>query len=113
LFSLIAPLLLSGLTNPQDQPPVTPPDVAPPKPPKPQFFAGVVVEADATHVKVSRDLVGRSPETRVFALDEKTKISKGGIKLKARVTVRYDHFPERDLALEIQVRGFGHNPKTT
>jgi hypothetical protein len=62
-------------------------------------------------VKVSRDLVGREPETRIFVLDAKTKTPKGGIKLKSRVTVRYQHLPEHDLALEIQVRSFNHAPK--
>lgn len=83
------------------------------KPAKPQFFAGLVIEADADHVKVSRNLVGRPPETRVFVLDNKTKTPKGGIKLNSRVTVRYQHLPEHDLALEIQVRSQSHTPKTT
>jgi len=100
----MVPLLLSA----QDVPP---PDV--PKPPKPQFFAGVVVEYDSEHLKVSRSLVGRPAETHVFALDPKTKISKGGIKLKSRVTVRYEHSPERDLALEIQVRPPKSSQKNT
>jgi hypothetical protein len=91
----------------------TPPAAFAPKPPKPQFFAGQVVEADAEHVKVSRDLVGRQPETRVFMLNAKTKTPKGGIKLKSRVTVRYQHLPEQDLALEIQVRSFNRTPKPT
>ncbi len=75
-----------------------------PKPPKPQFFAGQVMEVDATHIKVTRNLVGRPTETRVFVVDGKTKTPKGGIKLKTRVTVRYEHLPEQDLALEIQIR---------
>jgi hypothetical protein len=93
--SLFLPLLLLGRR--QDE-------TAPPKPPKPQFFAGLVVAADAEHVTVSRTLVGRPAETHIFALDPKTKTPKGGIKLKTRVTVRYAQLPERDLALEIQVR---------
>jgi hypothetical protein len=101
---LFVPLLLSA------QDPV-PPDA--PKPPKPQFFAGVVIEADGEHVKVSRSLVGRPAETHVFAVDGKTKTPKGGIKVKSRVTVRYEHWPERDLALEIQVRPANHTQKTT
>jgi hypothetical protein len=83
------------------------------KPPKPQFFAGLVVEADGEHVKVSRNLVGRQPETRVFVMDNKTKTPKGGIKLKSRVTVRYEHLPEHDLALEIQVRPLNRTPKSS
>jgi hypothetical protein len=105
LCAWMVPLLLSG-QNIAPPAPVTP-NAA--KPPKPQFFAGVVIEFDAEHVKVSRSLVGRPAETHVFALDAKTKTPKGGIKLKSRVTVRYEQWPERDLALEIQVRP----PKTT
>jgi len=81
--------------------------------PKPQFFAGVVIEYDSEHLKVSRSLVGHPAETHIFALDPKTKISKGGIKVKSRVTVRYEHSDDRDLALEIQVRPPKSAPKTT
>jgi hypothetical protein len=102
LLSLFVPLLLLA----QDP-------AAPPKPPKPQFFAGQVIEVDAEHVKVTRTSVGRAPETHIFALDAKTKTPKGGIKAKTRVTVRYEHWPERDLALEIQVRPLNHTQKTT
>jgi hypothetical protein len=71
------------------------------------------MEADALHIKVTRDLVGRPTETRVFALDVKTKTPKGGIKLTTRVTVRYQHLPKQDLALEIQVRPLKGPLKTT
>jgi hypothetical protein len=71
--------------------------------PKPQFFAGVVSHIDAKRVNVSRTLPGRSPESRAFAIDGATKIPKG-IKPRTRVTVRYQHMPEGDLALEIQIR---------
>lgn len=80
---------------------------------KPQFFAGVVVEADARQVRVSRNLVGRPTETRVFSIDAKTKTPKNGIKLKTRVTVRYQHLADKDLALEIQVRPSTRTPKPT
>jgi hypothetical protein len=110
--SLPALLLLLGTTAyPYLRLQNAPPAVVAPKPPKPQFFAGQVIEADAGHVKVSRDLVGRQPETRVFVLNAKTKTPKGGVKLKSRVTVRYEHLPENDLALEIQVRSFNRTPK--
>jgi hypothetical protein len=87
--------------------------LTPPKPPSPQFFAGLVIETDAVHVKVSRNLVGRPPETRVFVVDGKTKTPKGGVKVRTRVTVRYEHLPEHDVALEIQVRPQAHSAKTT
>jgi hypothetical protein len=72
--------------------------------PKPQFFAGVVSHIDAKRVNVSRTLPGRSPENRAFAIDGATKMPKGGIKPRTRVTVRYQHVAEGDLALEIQIR---------
>ena len=102
LCSFFLPLLLLG----QEPVPV-------PKPAKPQFFAGLVLEVDAAHIKVTRNLVGRPPETHIFALDAKTKTPKGGVKVKTRVTVRYEHSEDHDLALEIQVRPPSHNPKTT
>ncbi len=105
LFSLLAPLVVLAGQQPVQDAAATPT-------PKPQFFAGVVVEVDAEHLKVSRTLLGRPPETHVFALDGKTKTPKGGIKVKNRVTVRYEHWPERDLALEIQVRSGSHTQKT-
>ncbi|HMJ61953.1 MAG TPA: hypothetical protein VK493_09335 [Bryobacteraceae bacterium] len=72
---------------------------------KPQFFAGAVTELDESHIKISRKLVGRSPESRTFVIDSKTKMNKTAIKVKSRVTVRYQHLPEDgDLALEVQVR---------
>jgi hypothetical protein len=103
ICSLFVPLLIAA-----QEPGV----LVAPKPAKPQFFAGLVIEVDADHVKVSRNLVGRPPETHVFAIDGKTKTPKGGIKLKTRVTVRYEQLPEHDLALEIQVRPASHSPKT-
>lgn len=115
LCLVLALCLLSGATadsNAQGTANKNPIAVAP-KPPKPQFFAGQVIEADSAHVKVARNLLGRAPETRDFVLDNNTKTPKGGIKLKTRVTVRYEHQPERDLALEIQVRPLNHTPKTS
>ncbi len=113
---VISLYLLSGsIAYPrvQDASAANPAGAVPPKPPKPQFFAGLVMEADASHIKVSRNLVGRPTETRVFALDSKTKAPKGGLKLKTRVTVRYEHLPDQDLALEIQVRPLNRTPKTS
>jgi hypothetical protein len=74
---------------------------APPSAPRPQFFAGTVVELDATHIKVTRTLVGRPTESRSFGITTATKMNKTAIKLHNRVTVRYKHLPEGDIALEI------------
>jgi len=70
--------------------------------PRPQFFAGTVVELDASHIKVTRTLVGRPTESRSFAINAATKMNKPAIKMHSRVTVRYKRMPEGDLALEIQ-----------
>jgi hypothetical protein len=75
----------------------------PPPPPKPQFFAGIVTDLNSEHVTVSRSLFGRPPEKRTFLIGPKTKLSRP-LKMKARVTVRYQHLPEGDVALEVQVR---------
>ena len=111
--AVIALSLLSGAPAYPERQNAAAQQIPPPKPPKPQFFAGLVMEADAAHVKVSRNLLGRPTETRVFAVDAKTKSPKGGIKIKSRITVRYQHLPEHDLALEIQVRPQSRTPKTT
>ena len=116
LCSLIALLLLAAapvFSRLQDAAAANPSELTAAKPPKPQFFAGLVTEADSSHVKISRDLIGRPTETRVFALDRKTKTPKGGVKVKSRVTVRYQHMPEQDLALEIQVRPPSRTPKAS
>lgn len=113
LFALFFLSVTLVYSSGQGVTPAAAPDQAVPKPPKPQFFAGQVVESDTVHVKVSRNLVGRPLETRVFVLDAKTKTPKGGVKLKSRVTVRYEHLPEHDLALEIQVRPLSHTPKSS
>lgn len=85
----------------------------PPAPkPRPQFFAGTVAELDAQHITVSRTLIGRSPEKRTFLIGPKTKMSKS-LRVKSRVTVRYEHLPEGDVALEIQLHPAPHVPKSS
>jgi hypothetical protein len=53
---------------------------------------------------VSRKLVGRPLESRTFLIDANTRMNKASIKVKSRVTVRYQRRPEGDLALEVQAR---------
>jgi hypothetical protein len=82
----------------------TPDSPAPAQPaPKPQFFAGTVTELDDQHVTVSRTLIGHPPETRTFLVRSNTKMNKGALKVKARVTVRYQHEVDGDVALEIRI----------
>jgi hypothetical protein len=75
---------------------------APPAP-KPQFFAGIVTDLSKANFTVSRSLYGRPPEKRTFLIGPKTKLNRP-LKIRSRVTVRYRHLPEGDVALEIQVR---------
>lgn len=71
--------------------------------PKPQFFAGIVTGMADNKITVSRTLIGRAPETRVFVINGDTKLNRSALKAKSRVTVRYQHMPDGDVALEIQI----------
>jgi hypothetical protein len=99
---LAAIILVGGPVEALAQNPETPTAAGPPT--KPQFFAGSVTELNESHITVSRKLVGRSRESRTFLIDAKTKMNKTGIKVKSRVTVRYQRSPDGDLALEVQAR---------
>ncbi|MBV8072083.1 MAG: hypothetical protein JO270_19405 [Acidobacteriaceae bacterium] len=103
-------LLASGCVFSQEQ--VTPPPTPPAQPaPRHLFFAGTITELDEQHVTVSRNVAGRAPEERKFLINASTKMNKSALKMKARVTVRYQHLPEGDVALEIQIRPPAHPPK--
>lgn len=79
------------------------PEQPPPPKPKPQFFAGTLTTVDASHIIVSRTLVGKATETRTFLMQAKTKTNRA-LHPRQRVTVRYQHLPEGDVALEVLVR---------
>jgi hypothetical protein len=80
--------------------------------PKAQFFAGTVTELKPDHITVSRNIAGRSPEKRTFRINRKTKMSRS-LRVRSRVTVRYQHLPEGDVALEIQIRPVMHTTQPT
>jgi hypothetical protein len=109
LAALVCGLLPAGR---QTAPPPsdTQQEPAPEPPPKPQFFAGTVTALEHETVTVSRNPVGRAPEVRVFVTNAKTK-SSHPLKVKARVTVRYLHMPEGDVALEIEVHSVPKTPR--
>ena len=67
-----------------------------------QFFHGTVTHFSTEFVTVSRSLVGKRPESRRFLILRTTKMRRG-LHLRAKVTVRYKHLPEGDVALEIQI----------
>src|SRR5437868_5523950 len=73
----------------------------PPRNPKPQFFAGTVTALDSKQITVSRTPVGHSPEHRTFLINPKTRMNKSALKLRSRVTVKYQHLATGDVALEI------------
>ena len=103
-------LLASSSVFPQGQ--VTPPATPPPQAAQRHlFFAGTVTELDEQHVTVARNVAGRPPEERKFLIKPTTKMNKSALTVKSRVTVRYQHLPEGDVALEIQIRPPVHTPK--
>ncbi len=71
--------------------------------PKSQFFAGVVTRISPGLVVVSRRIPGRAPEHRTFLITPRTKMTRG-LRLRLRVTVRFQRMIEGDIALEIQIR---------
>jgi hypothetical protein len=102
LFS--AALVCSAFPGPSQTATTEPTTPQAPPAARPQFFAGTVVELDANHIKITRTLVGRPTESRSFAINPSTKMNKAAIKLHNRVTVRYKHLNDGDVALEIQPR---------
>lgn len=104
-------VLLLGATVVLAQAP-EPENPVPPPPAKPQYFSGSVVDFDPKHITVSRTLVGKGPETRTFQITPTTKVSRS-LRVKTRVTVRYQHLPEGDVALEVQVRWQWKSPRSS
>ncbi len=84
-----------------------PPPAKPAPPPRPQYFHGRITEVAAQRIKVSRSLVGHRPESRTFLITAQTKINRN-LRPRAIVTVRFQHLPEGDVALEIHVRQVSH-----
>lgn len=67
-----------------------------------QFFHGTITHYSSSFVTVSRTLVGKRPESRRFRILRTTKVHHA-LRVRAKVTVRYKHLPEGDVALEIQI----------
>lgn len=80
--------------------------------PKHLLFGGTVTQLDSGHITVSRTLPGRIPEHRTFLITARTRISRA-IKLRSRVTVRYRHLPDGDVALEVQLRPSVRAPRAS
>lgn len=78
-------------------------DIAQSKGETDSFFSGNVVEVAADHVIVSRTILGKTPEKRMFKINESTKVE-GKMKQKSRVTIRFATKEDGDTALAILVR---------
>jgi hypothetical protein len=83
-----------------------------PAPPKAQFFGGTVTQLDASHITISRTPAGKPPEHRTFLITAKTKITKS-VKLRSRVTVRYQHSADGDVALEVRLHPLMRTPRAS
>ena len=89
------------------------PEQAPaPVPPRPQFFGGTVTQLDASHITISRTPPGKATEHRTFLITAKTKMTKA-IKIRSRVTVRYQRLAEGDVALEVRIRPLMRTPRAS
>jgi len=66
-------------------------------------FAGSVIELSSNKVTVSRSILGKPPEKRVFMITADTRIE-GKLKLKLKVTVGYVASDDGDIARLIVVR---------
>ena len=90
----------------------TPETPVPPQPlPKAQFFAGTVTALTSHQITVSRTQVGHSPEHRIFLINPKTKLNRSTVRLKSRVTVKYRHQEQGDVALEIELQHATRTPR--
>jgi len=93
------------------QNPETSTATAPPAPPpRQQFFAGTITAITNEQITVSRTLVGHQPDTRSFQLTPKTKLNKANCKVNTKVTVRYQHLPQGDIALQVLVHPASRAP---
>ena len=107
---LLAVVLLEGQSAGTD---TASPDPTTQSSAKAQFFSGTVTTLDKEHITVSRVLVGKPPETRIFTIKPTTKVAKS-VKAKTKVTVRYEHLEDDgDVALEIQLRSAWRFPKAS
>ncbi|HEX5431792.1 MAG TPA: hypothetical protein VFW83_07490 [Bryobacteraceae bacterium] len=92
--------------SPQEQP-STPPAPQPAQPAQKlpdAFFAGTVTEIAPDHIAVARVAQGKM-QKRVFRVLPETKVEgQGRLRLKVRVTVRYQMRDEGDTATMIIVR---------
>ncbi len=71
--------------------------------PQGEFFSGMITALTEDQVTVLRTVLGKSSETRTFAITPQTRVE-GKLRPKVRVTVRFVHQENTDQALHIIVR---------
>ena len=86
-------MLLSALSSI----PVRAQGAPPAERPRNEFFSGVVAALTEDKITVFKTVLGKSSETRVFAVTHETRVE-GKLRLKARVTVRYTREEDGDRA---------------
>jgi hypothetical protein len=90
--------------NPDATDTAPPATTAPPTPPpRPQYFAGTITAITDDQITVSRTLVGHPTDTRSFQITPKTKLNRANCRLNTKVTVRYQHLPEGNIALQVLI----------
>ena len=68
-----------------------------------QTFSGPIVEVTATQITVSRSILGKPAEKRIFAIKSDTRIE-GKLRVHAKVTVGYVTTDDGDVARLVVVR---------
>jgi hypothetical protein len=71
--------------------------------PRREFFSGVITVLADDQITVSKNVIGKNSDVRVFRIAKETRVE-GKLRLKARVTVRYNHSDDGDHAVHIIVR---------
>ena len=102
LFTALFLCTICGLAQANStvtQPPTSSPHQ--PQQVKPQLFGGTITALSSQQITVSHASIGHSAERKTFLINAKTKLNRAVLKLRSRVTVRYQHVPEGDVALEI------------
>lgn len=68
-----------------------------------EFFSGVITLLADDQITVSKTVLGKNSDVRVFLIAKETRVE-GKLRLKARVTVRYTHSDDGNHAVHIIVR---------
>lgn len=100
-FGLAIFLLLATLASAQDSD--HKPDGTKAEPPYDDTFSGAIVEFTAARIVISRSILGKPAEKRIFVIKTDTRIE-GKLRVKAKITVGFITNDEGDVARLIVVR---------